>query len=165
MCLEYKWTKENLKQELMSRRFKTNIIFLIMGILLYIWLMYDGIKSALFDNLIIFIGGVVFTFILALILFISTKIYVGFSIRKNDRNTNKAYGLYKLVLDDKIIKVTINNEVIEYHYSDIIKFKRKRHHFFIRTKSDKIGLVFQEKILGRDNYNRVLSYISNRVSC
>lgn len=165
MCLEYTWTKENLKRDLISKRYKTNIIFLVMGILLYIWLMYDGIKSDSFDNLVIFIGGIIFTFILALILFVSAKIYVEFSLRKNDRNTNKAYGLYKLVLDDKSVKVKVNNEVIEYAYSDIVKLKKKRHGFFIRTKSDKIGLLFQEKILGYDNYNRVLSYISNRVSC
>lgn len=165
MNLEYKWTKEDLKKELLNKRYKTNIIFLIMGILLYIWLMYDGIKSELFDNIIIFIGGVIFTFILALVLFITTKVYVSLSIKKNDRNTNKAYGLYKLNLDDKKIMVTINNEVIEYEYKDIIKVKKRRHSFFIRTKDDKIGLLFKENMLGKENYNKALSYITSRVGC
>lgn len=165
MNLEYKWTKEDLKKELLNKRYKTNIIFFIMGILLYIWLMYDGIKSELFDNIIIFIGGVIFTFILALVLFITTKVYVSLSIKKNDRNTNKAYGLYKLNLDDKKIMVTINNEVIEYEYKDIIKVKKRRHSFFIRTKDDKIGLLFKENMLGKENYNKVLSYITSRVGC
>lgn len=165
MNLEYKWTKEDLKKELLNKRYKTNIIFLIMGILLYIWLMYDGIKSELFDNIIIFIGGVIFTFILALVLFITTKVYVSLSIKKNDRNTNKAYGLYKLVLDDKKIMVTINNEVIKYEYKDIIKVKKRKHSFFIRTKDDKIGLLFKENMLGKENYNKVLSYITSRFDC
>lgn len=165
MNLEYKWTKEDLKKELLNKRYKTNIIFLIMGILLYIWLMYDGIKSELFDNIIIFIGGVTFTFILALVLFITTKVYVSLSIKKNDRNTNKAYGLYKLNLDDKKIMVTINNEVIKYEYKDIIKVKKRKHSFFIRTKDDKIGLLFKENMLGKENYNKVLSYITSRFDC
>ena len=165
MSLEYKWTKDDLKKELLTKRYKTNTIFLVMGILLYIWLMYEGIKSELFDNLIIFIGGVIFTFSLTLVLFITTRIYVNLSIKKNDHNTNKAYGLYKLIIDDEKIMVTINDEVIEYQYKDIVKLKKRRHSFFIRTEDDKIGLLFKESTLGKDNYNKALSYVASRVSC
>ncbi len=165
MSLEYEWTKTDLRKELVTKRYKTNIIFLIMGVILYVWLMADGIKSELFDNFIILIGGVIFTFVLALVLFITTKLYVAFSMRKNDRNTNKAYGLYKLSINDQCVKVTINNDVIEYDYKDIIKLKKRRHSFFIRTKDDKVGLLFKENMLGKDNYHKVLAYIVDRVGC
>lgn len=159
MNLKYNWTKEDLKKELTDKRMKTNTIFLILGILLYIYLMYGGIKSGVFDNKIILLYGLIYTCVLAIVLFVSAKIYVYLSLKKNDKDTNKAYGMYEIVLDDNSINVSINNEKVSYNYKDITKLKEKRNSFFIRTKKDKIGLIFKQKVIGKEDYNKLLSYI------
>ena len=101
--------------------------------------------------------------ILCLILFITTKLYVLYSIKKNDKKTNKAYGKYKIVLDKNSITVSINNDKISYKYKDIYKFKQKKHSFFIRTKEDKIGLRFNDKLLNKEDYDKLLDYIKQVV--
>ena len=159
MKLEYNWTKDDLKKELISKRKITNIIFLIIGISLYIFVMYSGIVSNIFDNKVILLYGLIYTCILCLILFITTKLYVLYSIKKNDKKTNKAYGTYKIVLDKNSITVSINNDKISYKYKDITKFKQSKHSFFIRTKEDKIGLRFNDKVLNKDDYNKLLNYM------
>ena len=163
MKFEYNWTKDDLKKELLERRKITNIIFLIIGILLYIYVMYTGIVSNIFDNKIILLYGLIYTLILSIILFITTKLYVLYSIKKNDRNTNKAYGVYKVVLDENSITVSINNDKISYKYKDITKFKQRKNSFFIRTKEDKIGLRFNDKVLNKEDYDKLLEYMKQVV--
>lgn len=163
MKFEYNWTKDDLKKELLERRKITNIIFLIIGILLYIYVMYTGIVSNIFDNKIILLYGLIYTLILSIILFITTKLYVLYSIKKNDRNTNKAYGVYKVVLDENSITVSINNDKISYKYKDITKFKQSKHSFYIRTKEDKIGLRFNDKVLNKEDYDKLLEYMKQVV--
>ena len=40
MKFEYEWSKSDLKKELKKKRTKTNIIFLILGILMYLYVIY-----------------------------------------------------------------------------------------------------------------------------
>ena len=127
--------------------------------------MYDAIASELFDKLVILIGGFIFAFAFSIILWLSTKIYVSISLRKNDKKTDKAYGTYVIEATDKMISVTINEQTIAYNYKDITKFKKKRHTFFIRTADDKIGLLFKEHIIGREKYRQLLDIVSKNVSC
>lgn len=165
MRLELNWTKEDLKKELSDKRFKTNVIFFVFGLLLYFWFMYAGIVSEFFDTVIILIGSVIFATILSLILFISTKLYIYFSLKKNDRDTNNAYGNYCINLDEKFIEVLINDEKFVYNYKDIVAFKKRINYFYVRTKNDKIGLKFKKKLLGNENYNKCFLYIKNKISC
>ncbi len=165
MSFEYEWTRDNLKEELIKKRYKTNTIFLIMGILLYIFFIYDALKSKLFDKLIITIIGVFFIITIMLLMFIFTRIYVAICLKKNDKDTNKAYGTYKVSLDDETVKVSINDDVIAYKYKDIVKFKKSKHQFFICTADDKLGLLFKESVVGKDNYQKLLSKISDKVIC
>lgn len=159
MKLEYNWTREDLKKELISKRYLFNVIFFILSIICYILLMFTGLKSDLFDNKIIFIGILIFAFAVALFLFLITKIYVYWSLRKNDKNTSNAYGTYYVEVTDKDIKVTINETKILYKWSDINKFKIKKNAFFINTKEDKLGLLFKKKILGEEKYNQLLTMV------
>lgn len=165
MTFEYNWSRDDLKKELINKRYKTNFIYLIIGVMLYILFMYKAIMSELFDKLIILIGGVIFTAVFMLVLFIATKIYVLISLRKNDRMTNKAYGTYHISLNDSGIIVSINDTVINYNYQDIIKFQKKKHSFFIRTREDKVGLLFKEHVIGKDNYRQILEHVQKHVSC
>ena len=163
MNFEYNWEKDDLKKELISKRKKTNVIFLIIGILMYLYFTYYAIISAQFDNKYILAFGIGYVAILGGILLITTKIYVKTSLKKNDKNTSNAYGLYKVKVDDNFIRVSINDTDIEYKYKDIIKFKKKKNYFFICTANDKIGLLFKKKVIGEENYNKTLEYIEKNI--
>lgn len=165
MKFEYEWTKDDLRKELINKRFKTNVIFFIMGLLLYIWFMSEGLKSEYFDNTIIVIGGIIFMAFITFILFVTSRIYVEFSIKKNDKNTNEAYGIYKVNLSEKNVQVLINKDKFVYNYKDITKLKKRNNYFHIRTKDDKIGLLFKKKVLGKDIYTKVLAFIEDKISC
>lgn len=167
MKVEYEWSRDDLRKELVDKRYKTNIILFVLSIVLFICFMYEGIISDAFDNLVIFIGGLVYIFLVALLLYIFTKIYVTINLKRNDKNTNKAYGKYKISADNKKIEVVINKDKFIYNYADINKIKKKKNMFIIRTKEDKIGLTFKKKLLGNnydDLYNHIISHINTKNS-
>ena len=164
MDFEYNWSKEDLKNELNETRNKTNIKFLIFGIVAFLYFTYYPIVLKEFDTKVIVMYGVIYLFILCLFLFISGKIFVSRALKKNDKRTNNAYGTYKVKLNDETIKVCINGQVIEYKYSEINKFKNKKKYIFINTKEDKIGLKFKKKVIGEETYNKLVEYIKNRIS-
>lgn len=164
MKIEYNWTKEDLKNELKDKRFKANIKFLIFGILAYLYVTYYPIVLKEFDTKVIVKYGFIYLFVLCLMLWISAKIYVFFSLKKNDKKTNKAYGTYKINLDDNSIKVSINNQVIEYKYNEIKKIKKKKNYLYINTTNDKIGLIFKKKVIGEEKYLKLVEYIESRIN-
>lgn len=164
MEIEYNWGKKDLKKQLIESRNKTNLKFLIFGMLAFLYFTYYAIKLDEFDNKIILLYGVIYVFILCLVLFASSKIYVLVSLKKNDKRTNKAYGTYKVKLDDEFITVSINDQVIKYNYSEVYKFKIKKNYFFINTKEDKIGLTFKKDVIGKEYYDKMLEYINGRIS-
>lgn len=163
MSLEYEWNKEDLKKELIKNRSKANLVFVLLAIFLYIFLMYNGLVSKVFDNKIILLYGLVYLSIICLILFISTKLYVFMSLRKNDKKTNKAYGLYKVVLDDNSLNLSINNTNVSYNYKDITKYKKRKNYLFVCTKEDKIGIIFKKKVIGNDKYLELIKYLDNKI--
>lgn len=163
MSLEYEWNKEDLKKELIKNRSKANLVFVLLAIFLYIFLMYNGLVSKVFDNKIILLYGLVYLSVICLILFISTKLYVFMSLRKNDKKTNKAYGLYKVVLDDNSLNLSINNTNVSYNYKDITKYKKRKNYLFICTKEDKIGIIFKKKVIGNDKYLELIKYLDNKI--
>jgi hypothetical protein len=97
-----------------------------------------------------------------LVIFVSSKIYVASALKKNDKNTGKAYGTYHVELTDETISVTINDQVISYKYKDIYKKKKNKNSFFINTKEDKIGLLFTKDLLD-DNFDKLVNYVESRL--
>lgn len=164
MEFEYNWNKDDLKKQLQDSRNKTNIKFLIFGILAFLYFTYYAIKLEGFDNKVILKYGVIYLFVLCLILYLSAKLYVFLSLRKNDKKTNKAYGTYKVKIDDNNIIIRINEQEIKYNYNEINKFKVKKKYFFINTKIDKIGLTFKKDVIGEVNYKEALEYIRSRIN-
>lgn len=165
MSFEYNWDKEDLKKELIRKRFLSNIILFIVGILLYIYFVSEGLKLEYFDNKVIYIYGIIFVVFLIIFLFLSTKLYVFLSLRKNDKDTNCAYGTYKVRADNSKIIVKINNQSIEYNYGNITMFKKRKKYFFLKTKEDKIGLIFKRNVIGSDNYYKLLELLNKNISC
>ena len=162
MNFEYEWTREDLKKDLTNRRYRSNIIYLIIAIVLYIYFMWNGITSDVFDTKKILIYGLIYIAVVMAFLFIITKIYVAYSLKKNDKKTNKAYGTYHISLDDDSVSVKINKEVISYKYKDIDKKIKKKNSYFINTKADRIGLLFKRELL-KDNYDELVKTIESRI--
>ena len=159
MNFEYEWNKEDFKKELTRKRLVPNIAFLLFGIIIYAYIMSFGIKSKMFDNKIILIISLIFIAILVLILFVSTKLFVFISLKKNEKNN--PYGVYKVNLNKDSIIVEVNNNVIQYKYSEIIKYKKRKNYLFVRTKEDKIGLIFKRNVIKNNNYNELIKYIES----
>lgn len=162
MSFDYEWKREDLKKILTKERYKSNTFYLLMAIALYVFVTWNAITSKAFDNTKLLIYGLIYLVIVMTILFFLTKIYVHYSLKKNDKNTENAYGTYHVTLDDKMIKVSINKQTISYRYEDINKRKKRRNYYFINTKDDKIGLTFQRSVL-KDNYDQLVNYIDSKI--
>ena len=141
---------------------KNNIIFLLISIALYLLVMWSGLTSDAFDTKKILLYGLVYVVVIMAFLFVVTKIYVAYSLKKNDKKTNKAYGTYHVSLTDDSISVKINDEEITYRYQDIDKRKKRKNKYFINTKEDKLGLLFKRNLF-KDDYDKLVSTIESRI--
>ncbi len=164
MTITYEWTRDDLKKILQKKRIKTNIIFLVLSILLYAYIAYSGFIFEEFDNWIILLGFLIYLICVLLLLFITTKWYIISSLRKNDKKTDKAYGIYNIILDSNEIVAKWNNQRIEYKWIDITKLVKRKYSFHIRTNNDKIGLTFHQSILGNVKYNQLFNYVESHIN-
>lgn len=163
MKLEYEWTRENLKDKLRNKRKIPNIIFLILGILFFLYVTYYGFVLDEFDSKYLLLGFVLYTSILIILLCIITRLYIFLKLRRNDKKTHKAYGTYYIEVNDDFITSTINDEIISYDWKDITKFKKKKNSFFIATKKDKLGLLFCKSVFEEKDYNKLLEFVNNKL--
>ena len=163
MTYTYEWTRKDLKNVLIKKRFKTNIIFLILGTILYFYITYYGFLNNVFDNLKLIIGFIVYFAILCLFLYFITLLYVYINLKRNDRRTKKAYGKYTITLTDEEVVSEFNGEKISYKYVDINKLKIRKKYFFISSREDKIGLTFRRDKLNED-YDKILDYIKGKIN-
>ena len=164
MNLEYTWTRDNLKEKLHKKRRIPNAIFLLLGIAFYLYFTWYGYMDDAFDAKIILLGFVIYFMVLLLFLLLSTKIYVFLNLRRNDRKTAKAYGTYYVKADDNGINSEINDETISYKWKDVSKFKKNRNSFFIATKKDELGLLFDKQCITDEKYDKLLKFVEERLS-
>lgn len=164
MNLEYTWTRDDLKEKLHKMRRVPNAIFLALGIAFYLYITWYGFMDEAFDAKIILLGFVVYFMGLLLVLLLSTKIYVFLNLRRNDKKTAKAYGTYYVKADDDGINSSINDEKISYKWKDISKFRKNKNTFFIATKKDQLGLLFDKHYIKEEKYNKLLNYVEERLS-
>lgn len=164
MSLEYTWTRDNLKEKLHKMRRVPNTIFLLIGIAFYLYFTWYGFLDEACDDKVILLGFVLYFMVLILLLLLSTKMYVFLNLRRNDKKTDKAYGTYYVSADDSGINSKINDESINYKWEDVSKFKKNKNSFFIATKNDQLGLLFDKKCLSDEKYNKLLKYVEERLS-
>jgi len=159
MKISYEWTREDLKKKLKKKRFVPNMFLLLNGAFWYFFFTYYAIVWKEFDTFVVLLGFLFFFTILAFSLYLMTYLYVFGRLRMNDKQTSKAYGTYYIEADKEGIKSTINDTVIYYKWEEITKFKKKKKWFFIRTKKDKVGLLFSSDVIEKDDYNKLFSYV------
>lgn len=162
MTINIEWTRDDLKKLLYKKRKKTNIIIFIISFLIYLYIMYSGLKYEEFDKFVILLSFVIYLFVIYVFLWVTTLLYVKTRLKRNDKRTNMAYGKYVIKLDDEKILSSFNKNTISYKWKDITKFKNKKDYFFLRTKNDFIGLTFRRSEL-KDDYDKMLEYVSKRI--
>lgn len=164
MNLEYTWTRDDLKEKLHKMRRVPNAIFLLLGISFYLYFTWYGLTEEVFDAKVILLGFVVYFMGILLLLLLSTKIYVFLNLRRNDRKTAKAYGTYFVNVDEDGIESEINDEKISYKWKDVSTFKKSRNSFFIATKKDQLGLLFDKNYIDEENYNKLLKFVEKQLA-
>ena len=111
--IEYEFTQKDFKKYLVHKRFITNLIFLILGSLLYFYYIFYLIFINPFDA---FIYYFIYLIIMLILVVVFNKIYCSINIKKNN-----IFGKYKVdIKKDKII-VNIDNNNHEYLNKDIKK--------------------------------------------
>ena len=164
MNLEYTWTRDDLKEKLHKMRRVPNTIFLLLGVFFYVYVTWYGFMEEAFDAKVILLGFVVYFMGILLLLLLSTKIYVFLNLRRNDKKTANAYGTYYGKVDEKGIESEINDEKISYKWKDVSKFKKSRNSFFIATKKDQLGLLFDKNCIDEESYNKLLKFVENQLA-
>lgn len=164
MNLEYTWTRDDLKEKLHKMRRIPNAIFLLLGISFYLFYTWTGLTEEVFDAKVILLGFIIYFMGILLLLLLSTKVYVFLNLRRNDKNTANAYGTYYVNVDESGIESEINDEKIAYKWKDISKFKKSRNSFFIATKKDRLGLLFDKNYIDEENYNKLLKFVEKQLA-
>ena len=164
MNLEYTWTRDDLKEKLHKMRRVPNTIFLLLGVFFYVYVTWYGFMEEAFDAKVILLGFVVYFMGILLLLLLSTKIDVFFNLRRNDKKTANAYGTYYVNVDENGIEAEINDEKISYKWKDVSKFKKSRNSFFIATKKDQLGLLFDKNCIDEESYNKLLKFVENQLA-
>jgi len=164
MNIKYTWTRDDLKRKLYKKRVIPNIIFLVLGIVFYLYFTWYGIIDDNFDIKVIILWFVIYFIVLSAFLFILTKLYVFLNLKRNDRKTLNAYGTYYVKVDKKGICSKINDNTVEYKWEDISKFKETKNNFYIATKYDRLGLRFDRNYIRDEDFERLLNYVKEKLS-
>lgn len=164
MNLEYTWTRDDLKEKLHKMRRVPNTIFLLLGVAFYLYFTWYGLIEEAFDAKIILLGFIIYFLGILFLLLLSTKIFVFINLKRNDKKTANAYGTYYVNVDESGIESEINNEKISYKWRDVSKFKKSRNSFFIATKKDRLGLVFDKNCIDEENYKKLLKYVEKKLA-
>lgn len=163
MKIDCTWTRDDLKSYLKKKRVIPNIIFLALGTYFFFsWTKY-GFLDVNTDKKILWLGFAIYFLFIIFLLWAITKLYIFLKLRRNDKKTGKAYGVYHIEVDKQKISSTLGEDEFCYYWKDVTFFRVRRNYFFLKTKKDKIGLCFRKEIL-KDNYEKLLSYVKQQLS-
>ncbi len=162
MKIECSWTRKDLKKYLYQKRKVPNLIFLGLGIFTYFFATYYAFQDRLCDNKVLILGFFICLLILLILLWGVTHLYVFCKLRRNDKKTHKAYGTYQIEVDKEKITSTFAEEKISYLWKDVTTAKFHKNSFYLRTKEDKLGLVFHREIL-KEDYDALQKYVKKHL--
>lgn len=163
MKLDCSWTRDDLKLYLKKKRKIPNIIFLILGTYFFFsWTKY-GFSDVNTDKKILWLGFGIFFIFMIFLLWAVTKLYIYLKLKRNDKKTSNAYGIYHIEANKKKISSSIGNEKFSYPWEEITSCKVRKNYFLLRTKNDKIGLCFRREVL-KEDYDKLLSYVKEQLA-
>ena len=140
--IEYDFTKKNFKYYLKLRRRLSNIIFILLGTIIYFYITYYLIFLSPLEVLIFY---ALYLLIFGIIILLFNELYCYINIKKNN-----IYGHYKIdIKNDKII-VNINNNTYEYLNTNIKKIIKNKKYILIRYNNH-LSLLFINKLIDNNN--------------
>lgn len=146
--IKYEFTEKDLKKYLIIKRRVPNIIFSVLGTLIYFYITFYLLLT---DPLEVI--GFYLLFILAFIflIYLLDKLYYFINIKK--QRNNNLFGSYKVKLDNDKINVSINKQEKIYLNKDIKKIKRTKNYTFI-IYNDGFCLLFLKSVL-KEDYHKI----------
>lgn len=148
--MKYELDKKTLKKYLKYQRSKTNIIFIIIGSLIYFYITYYLILN---NPFITFIYYLLYLLILIIIILLFNELYCLIYLKRN----NNFIGTHIITLKSDKIILNVNNNTYEYLNSNIKKIK-KYQNFIVIKYSNHISLFFIKDLIG-NNYNELQEMI------
>lgn len=146
--IKYEFTENDLKKYLIIKRRIPNIIFCILGTLIYFYITFYLLLTDPFEVIVfylLFILGFIF------LIYLLDKLYYFINIKK--QRNNNLFGSYKVKLDNDKITVCINKQETGYLNKDIKKIKRTKDYTFI-TYNDGVCLLFLKSVL-KEDYHKI----------
>ena len=142
--IEYELTKNEFKKYLKTKRFITNISFIIICSILYFYITFYLIFTNPFET---FIYYLLYLILLIILILLFNELYCLINIKRN----KNIIGKYKVnIKEDKVI-IKINNKNYEYFNNNIKKIKRNKRYIIIKYQSN-ISLFFIKKLLNEKDY-------------
>lgn len=150
--IKYTFTKNNFKKYLKKKRRITNLVFLIIGSLLYFYITYYLLFTNPFET---FIYYLLYLVILLVVIVFFNELYCIIYIRKN----KNILGNYEVdIKTDKII-VKIDDSNYEYLNKNIKKVKNNKNYILIKFNNH-ISLLFLKDIIDDNNFRTIKKYFN-----
>lgn len=150
--IKYTFTKNDFKKYLKKKRRITNLVFLIIGSLLYFYITYYLLFTNPFET---FIYYLLYLVILLVVIVFFNELYCIIYIRKN----KNILGNYEVdIKTDKII-VKIDDSNYEYLNKNIKKVKNNKNYILIKFNNH-ISLLFLKDIIDDNNFRTIKKYFN-----
>lgn len=143
--IEFELTKKDFKEYLKNKRSVTNIIFLIIGTIIYFYITFYLLFTNPFETFIFYLIYIVG---LIIIILLFNELYCIINIKKN----KNILGNYQVnIIKDKII-AKINNNTYEYLNSNIKQIKNNKKYIIIKFNNH-TTLLFIKSLLHEKDYD------------
>ena len=151
--MKYELDKKTLKKYLKYQRSKTNIIFIIIGSLIYFYITYYLILN---NPFITFIYYLLYLLILIIIILLFNELYTYLYLRRN----NNFIGTHIITLKNDKIIINVNNNTYEYLNSNMNKIKNYNNYLVIKYNNH-TSLYFFKNLMNSSDYNKILEIKKN----
>ena len=147
MKINFEYTKEQYKKDLLKGRIINNIILFIIGLAIYL---YFSINKISLVFLPLFIIGLIVVIILLNLLYVFAQIKV------NEMLNYNIYGKYIIELTPNKFSVTINKIKTDYKYNKVKKIIEGKRNFKVKFKNTREYLTFDKNLIGEEEYIKTI---------
>jgi len=151
MKINYKKIKEDYKKYLLKNRIKNNVVLFIIGLVIYLYFLYNKI------SLVLYIIGLI------LVIILLNALYVWATFKVNDMMHYNLYGKYILELTPNKFSLTINKNKTDYKYNKIKKIIEKNNYFILKFNKSRDSLIFEKKNFSDKEYIKVIEMFKEKI--
>ena len=154
--IKYEFTEQDYKQYLKNKRLNTNIIFLIIGTIIYFYITYYLILSSPLESFGFF---ALYLVVLIIVMLLFNGLYYYINTKNNKKN--HIFGKYELNFKSNKIEVRREDNVLNYENINIKKVVVKKN-FFIIKYSNRISLLLMKKYFeSEEEYEKIIKQLKN----